>query len=104
MVNRHLAHLVRAVGGKRKAKYMRTKLAILLAGLFAVSGQAPSHSQEVEQWDRSVLPIAPKPFEGHVGLRTSESMLDFPAEVKDDSGEAMEMDVIEAKYFKFLKA
>ena len=26
-----------------------------------------------------------------------------PAEVKDDSGEVMEMDVIEAKYFKFLK-
>lgn len=26
-----------------------------------------------------------------------------PAEVKDDSGEPMEMDVIEAKYFKFLK-
>lgn len=26
-----------------------------------------------------------------------------PAEVKDDSGELMEMDVIEAKYFKFLK-
>lgn len=26
-----------------------------------------------------------------------------PAEVKDESGEAMEMDVIEAKYFKFLK-
>lgn len=25
-----------------------------------------------------------------------------PAEVKDDSGEVMEMDVIEAKYFKFL--
>lgn len=25
-----------------------------------------------------------------------------PAEVKDDSGELMEMDVIEAKYFKFL--
>ena len=31
-------------------------------------------------------------------------VLDFPAEVKDDSGEVMEMDVIEAKYFKFLKA
>lgn len=31
-------------------------------------------------------------------------VLDFPNEVKDDSGEAMEMDVIEAKYFKFLKA
>src|SRR6185312_6320787 len=29
--------------------------------------------------------------------------IDFPAEVKDDSGEPMEMDVIEAKYFKFLK-
>jgi hypothetical protein len=26
-----------------------------------------------------------------------------PADVKDDSGEEMEMDVIEAKYFKFLK-
>ncbi|MGE0526487.1 MAG: hypothetical protein AB7G93_14315 [Bdellovibrionales bacterium] len=26
-----------------------------------------------------------------------------PAEVKDESGEVMEMDVIEAKYFKFLK-
>lgn len=26
-----------------------------------------------------------------------------PGEVKDDSGETMEMDVIEAKYFKFLK-
>jgi hypothetical protein len=26
-----------------------------------------------------------------------------PEEVKDDSGEVMEMDVIEAKYFKFLK-
>jgi anti-anti-sigma regulatory factor len=26
-----------------------------------------------------------------------------PEEVKDDSGELMEMDVIEAKYFKFLK-
>lgn len=26
-----------------------------------------------------------------------------PAEVKDSSGEVMEMDVIEAKYFKFLK-
>lgn len=26
-----------------------------------------------------------------------------PAEVKDDSGQVMEMDVIEAKYFKFIK-
>jgi hypothetical protein len=26
-----------------------------------------------------------------------------PAEVKDESGEVMEMDVIEAKYFKFLQ-
>lgn len=29
--------------------------------------------------------------------------LHAPAEIKDDSGEVMEMDVIEAKYFKFLK-
>ena len=26
-----------------------------------------------------------------------------PNEVKDDSGEEMEMDVIESKYFKFIK-
>jgi arylsulfatase A-like enzyme len=39
-----------------------------------------------DDWDRSVLPIPPKPFKGHVGLRTSESTLDFPAEVKAPKG------------------
>jgi hypothetical protein len=32
-----------------------------------------------------------------------DGSIDFSAEIKDDSGEVMEMDVIEAKYFKFLK-
>ena len=33
-----------------------------------------------------MLPIAPKPFGGHVGLRESESTLDFPPEVKAPKG------------------
>jgi anti-anti-sigma regulatory factor len=37
------------------------------------------------------------------GKEYSGSELKAPAEIKDDSGEVMEMDVIEAKYFKFLK-
>ncbi|MCB0351422.1 MAG: hypothetical protein KDD38_09580 [Bdellovibrionales bacterium] len=37
------------------------------------------------------------------GAEFKGSELNPPAEVKDDSGEVMEMDVIEAKYFKFLQ-
>lgn len=37
------------------------------------------------------------------GKEFTDSQLNAPPEVKDDSGEPMEMDVIEAKYFKFLK-
>jgi anti-anti-sigma regulatory factor len=37
------------------------------------------------------------------GKEFKDGALNPPAEVKDDSGEAMEMDVIEAKYFKFLQ-
>ena len=38
-------------------------------------------AEEIVEWDRTVLPIQQKPFAGHVALRTSESELDFPAEV-----------------------
>ena len=38
----------------------------------------PAGAEEEVEWDRSVLPIPPKPFEGHVGLREPESVLDFP--------------------------
>lgn len=37
------------------------------------------------------------------GKEFSNGEVNAPPEVKDDSGEVMEMDVIEAKYFKFLK-
>jgi len=37
------------------------------------------------------------------GKQFSDGNVNPPEEVKDDSGEVMEMDVIEAKYFKFLK-
>jgi hypothetical protein len=36
------------------------------------------------------------------GKEFGPGKLDPPAEVKDDAGEVMEMDVIEGKYFKFL--
>ena len=37
------------------------------------------------------------------GKEFKDGELHFPGEIKDDAGEVMEMDVIEAKYFKFLK-
>lgn len=37
------------------------------------------------------------------GAEFKSGELHAPAEVKDDDGEVMEMDVIEAKYFKFIK-
>lgn len=37
------------------------------------------------------------------GKEFKEGEVHAPPEVKDESGEVMEMDVIEAKYFKFLK-
>ncbi len=37
------------------------------------------------------------------GSEFKEGSLTPPSEVKDDSGEVMEMDVIESKYFKFIK-
>lgn len=37
------------------------------------------------------------------GTNYSDGVLKAPASVKDDAGNEMEMDVIEAKYFKFLK-
>ncbi len=37
------------------------------------------------------------------GTHYDGSKFTFPDEVKDNAGELMEMDVIEAKYFKFLK-
>ena len=61
--------------------------AALLGFLIALCGLSSAASaQHDEHWDRSVLPIAPKPFEGHVGLRKSESTLDFPSEVKAPAG------------------
>lgn len=37
------------------------------------------------------------------GVEYNGGEINPPAEVKDSSGEEMEMDIIEAKYFKFLK-
>ncbi len=37
------------------------------------------------------------------GTEYTEGNITPPAEVKDDQGNAMEMDIIESKYFKFIK-
>jgi hypothetical protein len=39
----------------------------------------------------------------HFGKEFTENEVKPPAEVKDDEGNVMEMDVVEAKYFKFIK-
>ncbi len=38
------------------------------------------------------------------GVEYKEGQIQGPKEVKDDSGQPMEMDVIETKYFKFIKS
>lgn len=37
------------------------------------------------------------------GKEYTDGELHFPTDIKDEKGEAMEMDVIESKYFRFLK-
>lgn len=58
----------------------------ILAGLsylfVFMFSSAVSAMPEKDPWDRTVLPIQQKQFAGHQGLRTSESKLDFPKEVK----------------------
>lgn len=38
------------------------------------------------------------------GVEFKEGQVQAPSEIKDDGGQPMEMDVIEAKYFKFIKS
>jgi hypothetical protein len=38
------------------------------------------------------------------GIEYKEDQVQAPKEVKDASGKSMEMDVIESKYFKFIKS
>ncbi len=40
------------------------------------------HADEATEWDRTVLPVQQPPFQGHMALRTEDSKLDFPAEIK----------------------
>jgi arylsulfatase len=65
-----------------------TSAIALSAVAFVSAAFAPTalHAEEEVQWDRTVLPIPPKPFKGHVGLRESESTLDFPPEVSAPRG------------------
>ena len=67
---------------------MVTLVLTMALGVLALSPsvEARPKTREADPFDRSVLPIAQPPFEGHVGLRTSESVLDFPAEVRAPEG------------------
>lgn len=51
------------------------------ATAFVVTTDVRAQNSE-DDWNRSVLPITQKPFRGKMGLRTKDSKLDFPAEVK----------------------
>ena len=58
-------------------KVLRNVLSVMLvSGCTLSASYAPpviADNEEDVQWDRSVLPIPPKPFEGHMGLREPES-------------------------------
>lgn len=54
--------------------------------VLAIPPTAGARDKVGNTFDRSVLPIAQKPFAGHVDLRTSESTLDFPAEASAPQG------------------
>ena len=64
----------------------RAAIVAICATLLAALVPAVAIAQQVDDWDRSVLPIPPKPFKGHMGLRESESTLDFPPEVSAPRG------------------
>ena len=65
---------------KRNTRYPKA-LVTLSVILTAIVASPMLQAKDVE-WDRTVLPIQQKQFAGHMGLRTSDSELDFPAEVK----------------------
>ena len=52
----------------------------LLVGTTSVAQEQP------DPWNRTVIPIPEPAFEGKIGLRPSESVLDFPAEVTPPKG------------------
>ena len=65
------------------------RVAICLAMLLAPAGTVTAQVAEPD-WNQSVLPIPQPQFNGKVGLRTSESVLDFPAEVMPPGGASRE--------------
>ena len=59
----------------------------LIVSLVALPAVALAQDSTPEpDWNRSVLPIPQPEFRGKVGLRVSESTLDFPAEVTAPKG------------------
>ncbi|MCB0421514.1 MAG: hypothetical protein KDD61_10995 [Bdellovibrionales bacterium] len=71
----------------------------MVAGFLPENGRVesfyvPYYSEETDE-EKMVL------FKS--GVEFSEGEVNPPGDVKDSSGEEMEMDIIEAKYFKFLK-
>lgn len=71
----------------RKPKYRTVALAVALLPTLALIATSELRAQDKEvEFNRSVLPIAQPPFKGEMGLRTAESRLDFPAEVKAPKG------------------
>ncbi len=62
------------------------KFSSLILGAALTLASIALQATEETQWDRSVLPIQQKPFAGHMALRTGDSKLDFPAEVRAPKG------------------
>ncbi|MFN9749988.1 MAG: hypothetical protein ACK57U_01220, partial [Planctomycetota bacterium] len=62
---------------------LRIAALLLFAATQASAQQTPTESTSV---NRTVLPIAPEPFQGVVGLRSKESKPAFPRPVTAPSG------------------
>lgn len=69
---------------KTKSQIMKTKFQIL-AGALCLP-MAASAVIAADEFNRTVLPIPDQPFKGKIGLRPSDSVKDFPKEVRAPEG------------------
>jgi arylsulfatase len=70
-----------------KTKNYLNQISVFVAVFaFSLAGYAQQIQQEEVQLDRTNIPIIQKPFMGKTTIRTKDSRLDFPAEVKAPRG------------------
>jgi arylsulfatase len=71
---------------RNQAMNIKVMLGILALALWVVNAKAQQGAAEIPTMNRTVLPIAPEPFQGIVGLRSKESKGVFPRPVTAPAG------------------